>query len=240
MSTTISHYDDYADAYAVYRNRREQGGVEGDPFGILPQLLDLLGDVAGRTVLDAGCGDGYLARILHERGARVTGIDLSPQLIARAQQRDEQGSIAYRAADLSASLPEYAGQFDAVTSYLVLNDVADYQGFAATLAASLAPGGRLVLAFNSPYGAVVRKHVSDYFASGTVTPYGSLWRLGIKVYHHHRTLGEYLDAFLANGLNLVKLVDLAGVTSQHGPDTILPEGVNFPRFMLLAFVKPAA
>jgi hypothetical protein len=43
-----------------------------------------------------------------------------------------------------------AGRFDAVGSYLVLNDVANYCGFAATLAASLKPGGRLVLALNNP------------------------------------------------------------------------------------------
>jgi len=49
--------------------------------------------------------------------------------------------------------------------------VEDYRGFAATLAAVLKPGGRLVLAFNNPYGAVIRKHVADYFDSGLVSPY---------------------------------------------------------------------
>lgn len=143
----------------------------------------------------------------------MTGIDLSPQLIAQAERRNERGGIAYRAADLSAPLPEYVDHFDAIASYLVLNDVADYRGFAATLNAVLAPGGRLILAFNNPYGAVIRKHVTDYFDSGTVTPYRSLWKVGIEVYHHHRTLGEYLDAFLATGLHLTKLVDLPTVVS---------------------------
>jgi len=47
-------------------------------------------------------------------------------------------------ADLSQPLPELSGCFDAGASYLVLNDVEDYSGFAATLAAVLKPGGRLV------------------------------------------------------------------------------------------------
>ena len=73
----ISQYDAYAHAYAACVRQREQGDA-GDDLGILPHLLALLGDVSGRRVLDAGCGEGYLARILAARGARVTGIDLSP------------------------------------------------------------------------------------------------------------------------------------------------------------------
>ena len=76
------------------------------------------------------------------------------------------------------------------------------------------------------------------FVSGVVTPYRGLWAAGIKVYHHHRTLEEYVDAFLATGLRLVKLADLPGLASTSGPDTCLPEGGRFPRFMLLAFAKP--
>jgi hypothetical protein len=48
-------------------------------------------------------------------------------------------------------MPDHAGHFDAVASYLVLNDVKDYRGFAATLAAVLKSGGRLVLALNNPH-----------------------------------------------------------------------------------------
>src|SRR5947209_82713 len=167
---------------------REQGGVEGDPYGILPRFLELLGDVAGQSVLDAGCGEGYLARVLAARGAHVTGIDLSPLLIALARTKTPGGEIDYRVANLGPCPPEDRGHFDAVTSFLVLNDVEDYRGFAATLAAVLKPGGRMVHAFNNPYGAVIRKHVTNYFDSGVQSPYVGLWEAGIKTYHHHRTL----------------------------------------------------
>jgi hypothetical protein len=56
---------------------------------------------------------------------------------------------------------------------------------------------------------------------------------GIKVYHHHRTLEEYLDAFLGAGLRLATLADLPAVSSGA-----LPEGYRFPRFMLLVFDRP--
>jgi 2-polyprenyl-3-methyl-5-hydroxy-6-metoxy-1,4-benzoquinol methylase len=136
MTTTnpaVGDYDAYADQYAANVAWREQGGADADPFGLLPPLLELLGDITGRRVLDAGCGEGYLARVLAARGARVTGIDLSPRLIGMTGARNPARDIGYRVADLSQPVPDITGRFDAVASYLVLNDMQDYRGFAATL-----------------------------------------------------------------------------------------------------------
>jgi SAM-dependent methyltransferase len=231
-------YDDFADQYATYVAWREQAGADVDPFGLLQPLLDLLGDIEGRPVLDAGCGEGYLARALAARGAHVTGIDLSQRLIELARAGDPDGTIDYQVADLAQPLPAVAGRFDAAGSYLVLNDVRDYRGFAATVAASLRPGGRLVLALNNPYSAVTDRHVTNYFDSGAVSRYRGLWEAGIQACYHHRTLENYLDAFHAGGLRLTKLADMPALADTHGPDAYLPPGGRFPRFMLLAFTKP--
>ncbi len=241
MGPKIDAYDDYAARYAEDVARREGAGG-GDPLGILPRLLDILGDVAGLTALDAGCGEGYLARILAGRRAKVTGIDISPRLIQLAREKDPEGAIEYRAADLSAPLPDYERHFDAIASYLVLNDVYDYRGFIATLGASLKPRGRLVVALNNPYSYVVRKHVPDYFDSGAAYPYRGMAEEGLKVHFYQRALEEYLDAFLGCGLRLTKLADLPTVVNNaHKPriDTLLPEGYRFPYFMVLGFVKPS-
>ena len=242
-----SPYDAYVAEYEAYTARREPDGTAGpDPMGILPRLLALLGDVAGAEALDAGCGQGYLARVLAAAGARVTGIDLSPRLIALARAKDAHGAIGYRVADLSRPLPDLAGRFARIGSYLVLNDVEDHRGFAATLAAVLAPGGRLVLALNNPYAAVVRKGLPDYFASGSVHPSG-LAGAGVPVPFHHRTLADYLDAFLATGLRLSRLVDVdhpevaaarAAGRPPGSPGSPFPAGEQLPRFMVLAFEKP--
>ncbi len=234
MGAVANPWEEYAAGYARWIDRRERAGLEGD--AILSRLLELLGDVAGRAVLDAGCGEGFLARILAARGARVTGLDLSPKLIAMARGRDPQGAIDYRAADLSRPLPELAGRFDLIGSYLALNDVADHRGFAATLATLARPGGRAVLALNNPYSAVPRGHITDYFEHDARGVYGGLSAaLGGEVHYYHRPLEEYLDAFLAAGFRLARLAD---VPDRADLDWLLPAGCRFPRFMVLAFEKP--
>ncbi len=231
--TPANPWDEYADAYARFIARREQTDLERDP--ILASMLALLGDLESREVLDAGCGEGFLSRVLAAHGARVSGIDLSPRLIAMARAKDPGGTIAYHVADLSRPLPEFAGRFELIGSHLALNDVADHRGFVATLASLARPGARVVLAFNSPYSAVVRQHVADYFENGALGAYGGMAEQGIPARYYHRTLEEYLDTFLGAGFRLAKLVD---VPDRVSLSPILPEGYRFPRFMILAFEKP--
>ena len=99
----------------------------------------------------------------------------------------------------------------------------------------------MVHAFNNPYGAVIGKHVADYFDSGAVSPYGGLSKAGIKTYYHHRTMEEYLDSFLGAGVQLTKLADVHRplITQAEDNDSILPRGYIFPRFTVFAFRKPA-
>jgi len=236
--TRTSGYDRYAAEYAAYVATREQ--AEHDPFGMLPHMLELLGEVGGQELLDAGCGEGYLSRILAARGARVTGVDLSPRLVELAAAKAAPGEITYRVGDLSEPHPELAGRFDAVASYFVLNDVEDHRGFARTLGDALRPGGRAVLGFNNPYDYVMRKgRGSAYFTTGVAYPCG-LSSVGVPVSFYHHTLPEYLDAFLAAGLRLTKLVDVdhPPVAERRARGEELPLGDQLPRFMVLAFAKP--
>ena len=227
MTSNANPWDEYAAEYGQFIARREQADLERD--AILCRMLDLLGDLTGREVLDAGCGEGFLARVLAARGARVTGLDLSPRLIQMAREKDPHGAMDYRVADLSRPLPELAERFDRIGSHLVLNDVADHRGFAATLASLARPGARVVLAFNNPYSSVVREHIVDYFAHGALGVYGGMSAQGVKAHYYHRTLEEYLDAFLGTGLRLAKLVDV--------PEPERPGQRRFPLFMVLAFDK---
>ncbi len=205
----------------------------------MPRFLKLIGDVSGLTVLDAGCGEGYLSRILAEHGANVTGIDISPRLIELARAKDPRGEINYQVADLSQPLPAYRDHFDLIASHLVLNDVPDYQGFLRTLGAVAKPGGRLVFSMNNPYSLVVRSHITDYFDTGKAHPYRGMAEEGAKVHFYHRTLEQYLDACLAAGFQLQHLVDVPTPEGffKRRSDTLIPVGYQFPFFTILSFLK---
>ena len=100
--------------------------------------------LAGKRVLDVGCGAGLLAEPLARLGATVTGIDASAQVIAAAQQHAETGGLAidYRVGGIEAVA---GGRFDLVTSLEVIEHVADTRAFVAGLAGALADGGLLVM-----------------------------------------------------------------------------------------------
>ncbi|MGH2541326.1 MAG: class I SAM-dependent methyltransferase [Ardenticatenaceae bacterium] len=236
-------YDQFADQYDEYLRQMEQETFSFYHHLVVPYLLRYVGDVAGLSVLDAGCGEGSVSRLLTERGARITGIDISPRLVQLAQARDPQSTITYQVHDLSQPLPKYEQTFDVVVSNLVLNDVPDYRGFIATLGSMTKPDGRLVLSLNNPYSAVIRDKVQNYFDSGTVTLY-NMARDGVEVYYFHRTLEEYMTAFRDAGFLLRSLADVQVTTeiAARLPDRYshLPYSHryhHFPFFMILELIK---
>lgn len=100
--------------------------------------------LAGKRALDVGCGAGLLCEPLARLGAAVTGVDAAPENIAAARDHAEAMglSIDYRCGDLAEMS---LGQFDLVTAMEVLEHVADQGAFIRALAASLAPGGLMLL-----------------------------------------------------------------------------------------------
>ena len=109
-------------------------------------LFDLLGPIAGKTLLDVGCGDGVIALELVRRGAIVTGLDADPAMIAAAGRRAEVERLQLRLVEGRAeSLPFPDAGFDRVLAVATLCFVPDAERAVTEMARVLKPGGRLVI-----------------------------------------------------------------------------------------------
>jgi SAM-dependent methyltransferase len=134
----------------------------------------------GTRVLDVGCGVGRWSRLLAARGAIVTGIDLSPTMIAQAQQRAQAegvgGRCRFQVQDL-ANL-DVGERFDLVLGVTVLQHILDPGALrAAVLAmtAHLQPNGRMILLEAAP-SAVVDRCNSTVFRARQRNVYFDLFR----------------------------------------------------------------
>lgn len=121
-----------------------------------PAVLELLGDVAGLRVLDAGCGPGLYAEALLERGAEVVGFDASSAMVELARERvGDRAEI--RVARLDEPLPYPDASVDLVVCALAIHYVADERAAFAEMRRVLRPGGAAVVSTQHPTTDWLRK-----------------------------------------------------------------------------------
>jgi SAM-dependent methyltransferase len=141
-AATVAHNSHKGDQAAFFR----AGGST-----LFPEELELLGDVAGRSLAHLQCNAGQDTLSLARLGARVTGVDISDEAIAFARRLSAECGVAaeFERADVYDWLRQ-AGEdgrrFDvAFSSYGVLAWLSDVRAWARGIADVLAPGGRFVL-----------------------------------------------------------------------------------------------
>jgi 2-polyprenyl-6-hydroxyphenyl methylase/3-demethylubiquinone-9 3-methyltransferase len=109
------------------------------------QYVERAGPLAGRTVLDVGCGGGLLAEAMARKGANVTGIDLADDLlqVARLHSLESGVEVSYRLESAEGHARERAGTYEVVTCMEMLEHVPDPAGVVAALAQLVRPGGHV-------------------------------------------------------------------------------------------------
>ncbi|MGY2128067.1 class I SAM-dependent methyltransferase [Blastococcus sp. SYSU DS0617] len=121
-----------------------------------PAVLDLLGDVGGLRVLDAGCGPGLYADELLGRGAEVLGFDASAAMVELARARVG-GRAEIRVARLDEPLPYPDDCVDLVVCALAIHYVEDRHAAFAEFHRVLRPGGAAVVSTQHPTTDWLRK-----------------------------------------------------------------------------------
>lgn len=186
-------------------------------YVIDPAIFKMLGEVKGRRILDAGCGNGYLCRLLSKRGAEMVGVDVSRRAIeiADAIERKEPMNIEYYVGSICNLSMCDDETFDVAVSNIVLQDLQDIDKAVEELYRVLKPRGRLIFSIMHPcftsslVHGWVRKPIDSqrkedwlywkvdrYFDRCTEE-----WRYSDfpPLYGFHRPLSDYIKVLIKNG-----------------------------------------
>ena len=206
------HDDDRPVALDAYEAMAEEyaARVETKPFNAYyerPATLSLLPEVRGLHVLDAGCGPGVYAEWLVTHGARVTGIDVSPKMLALARQR-----LGNRAAlflgDLGKPLDFLSdASFDLIIAPLVLHYVRDWDHVFGEFARLLKPGGVLVFSIHHPTHDLIYFQPDDYFATELMTDVWDSFGKPVTVRYYRRPLNAVFAPLLGAGFILERFLE---------------------------------
>ena len=221
-------YDEFAEAYAADNEVNLLNG-----YYERPAMLSLAGDVAGRRILDVGCGAGPLSEALRDRGAIMTGFDLSAAMIELARKRLGE-DVDLTVGDLAKPLPYADAAFDDVVASLVLHYLEDWTEPLAELRRVLKPGGRLILSLNHPIVYTALNPDARYFDvaefsfdaehAGHTVVY-TIW---------HRPLQAMSDAFTAAGFRISVISEPP--IDPDTPSELRPPGLQHPaRFISFIF-----
>jgi SAM-dependent methyltransferase len=227
----VNDYDSFAEAYSA-----ENETSLHNAYYERPAILALAGDVAGRRILDAGCGSGPLFAALRDRGAIVTGFDASAGMLELARRRLGDGADL-QVADLGTPLPFPDGRFDDVIASLVLHYLEDWGPALAELRRVLKPGGRLIVSVDHPF-AITALHREagrkvDYFATYNWTEEWTFGGQSALMSFWHRPLHAMTDAFSAAGFRVAVISE---PEPAPGARELFPEDLAAkPRFLCFLF-----
>ncbi|MEC0342396.1 MULTISPECIES: class I SAM-dependent methyltransferase [Bacillus] len=211
----IKRWDRFADAYAA--NHTEQGDIHKEVF-LNPAIFSLIDSVKNKKVLDAGCGEGYLSRMLAKSGASVTAVDYLPRMIEIAMDRTPHDlSIHYRQGNCEDLHFLEDNSFELIVSNMVIQDLADYEQAFQEMHRLLAAGGCFIFSILHPCfvtpesgwekthdGKKLHWNVDQYFYEGVYEQ-----KLGDQenMLFFHRTLTSYINTINKTGFHIESVLE---------------------------------
>lgn len=159
-----SWYDDYLSSPDSYQEKV-----------VLPNLMRVISPKKGELILDLACGQGFFSGKLAEVGARVTGADISSELIAKAKARLRDIEFAVAPAN---KLPFANATFETIICVLAIQNIAEIDQTFAECKRVLKPKGRLIMVINHPAFRV---------------PQASDWSFDDKAKTQSRIVNKYLS-----------------------------------------------
>jgi ubiquinone/menaquinone biosynthesis C-methylase UbiE len=181
-------------------------------FGIPEAELGVLGDVAGKDVVELGCGTAYVSAWLAKKGARPVGVDPTPAQLETARRMQEETGLRFPLVEAPAeAVPLPDESFDLAVSEYGASLWAVPERWLAEAARLLRPGGRLVFLTNSVL-VVLCSPDEGTAAEQLVRPqFEGLYRMewpGEEGVEYHPTHGQWIELLRENGFDVEALHEL--------------------------------
>lgn len=214
---TESDYEQFAEDYA-------SANANGffNAWYEMPAMLRLLGDVRGQRILDAGCGSGSTSVALVDRGAEVSGFDVSAAMVEIALRNLP--DVDLRVHDLAKPLPWADDAFDTVVASLVLHYLPDWSGPMSEFHRVLTLGGRLLISVNHPGAFPITNPDLEYFGVTKYTEDYEFAGKSVDLTFYHRPLSAMASAFAEAGFRIVGIHEPPA--DPETPAEVLPEGLE--------------
>jgi SAM-dependent methyltransferase len=198
---------EYTDARALESWAKPE--IDWGVFGIPESELGVLGDVSGKDVIELGCGTAYFSAWLVRRGARVTGLDVTPAQLETARRCQRETGLEFPLVEASAEdVPLPDASFDLALSEYGASIWCDPQRWIPEAARLLRPGGELVFLCNSPLSMLCAPDEGPVEDRLVRPQFGGLGRMewpGEQGVDFHLGHGDWLALLRANGFEVEAL-----------------------------------
>jgi ubiquinone/menaquinone biosynthesis C-methylase UbiE len=230
----VKAYEQLAEAYDALIDTKPHNA-----YYERPATLSLLPEVAGKQVLDAGCGPGVYAEWLLSQGAQVVAFDVSPKMLRLAKRR-LQDKARLLQADFAQPLDFLAdASFDVVLSALALDYVKNWRMVFGEFHRLLRPAGHLVFSIQHPYAEFAQEKMGNYFEVELVEYEWTGFGTPVVVPCYRRSMQDLLNPLLGAGFQLERFLEPRPTEPFRSLD---PEGFEQlskrPGFLCLRAKKP--
>lgn len=196
--------EDVAKAYDALAPTYEEV-AESNPYNAhleFPAMTSLLPAVAGKRILDAGCGAGRYVEYLLDREAEVVGVDVSESMIEQTRHRVDNDATLH-VADLTDSLAfASANEFDGIVSSLTLDYIEGWNQLFDEFSRIIQPNGFLVVSVRHPVPTTEGTEDSNYFDVELIEPD---YEAGVPYYR--RPISQIFTPLLEAGFRLDAVVE---------------------------------
>lgn len=229
----ISAYETMADRYNELIDHKPHNA-----YYDRPNTLSLMPEVKDKHILDAACGPGKYAEILLEKGAIVTGFDISPRMVELAKARN-QGKGTFFVHDMRLPMSHFENtSFDVILCALAMHYIEDWNPTLREFYRVLKPGGHLVISIEHPFFEFNYFQSKHYFETEPVMCTWKGFGQPVDVHSFRRPLEACIRPLTANGFYLETLLEPKPVEKFKELDPKHYRELNeFPAFMCLRAIR---